>query len=130
MYFKHEAQPLTDLPETTPKCHAAYADVALAFNALVANALEAMTTVGARRLEVSWRQEPGRALLLVADDAQAPSPAMAPRMFEPFTGDKGGGHDGLGLFLARSALAPWGGDVQWQAGPLTVFSLSLPLGTT
>jgi C4-dicarboxylate-specific signal transduction histidine kinase len=127
MYFKHEVQLETDLPEATPKCQAAYLDVALAFNVLVANALEAMSPAGAHNLRVRWRQEQGTALLSVADDGPGPSPGMVPRMFEAFSGDKGGAHDGLGLFLAKAALAPWGGDILWQAGPPPLFSLALPL---
>jgi C4-dicarboxylate-specific signal transduction histidine kinase len=127
MYFKHETQLETDLPKASPKCLAAYPDVACAFNVLVANSLEAMAPAGARRLRVDWRQEQGWALLSLADDGPGPSPEVAPRMFEPFIGDKGGAHDGLGLYLAKAALAPWGGDIRWQAGPLTVFSLALPL---
>ncbi len=127
MYFKHEAQVDTDLPETTPKCLASYLDVASAFNALVANALEAMALTGARGLAVSWRQEGDRAVILVADDGPGPAPEMAPRMFEAFSSDKDGAHDGLGLFLAARALAPWGGEVRWEAGSSpTVFGLTLP----
>lgn len=53
---------------------------------------------------------------------------MAPLMFQPFTGDKGPEHDGLGLYLAGQALAPWGGRVHWRAGSSpTAFNLALPL---
>ncbi|MFH1034735.1 MAG: ATP-binding protein [Pseudomonadota bacterium] len=127
MYFKHEVQLETDLPRASPKCQGSYLDLALAFNALVANALEAMAPAGARRLRVEWRQEQGRALLSVSDDGPGPSPEVAPRMFEAFSGDKDGSHDGLGLFLAKAALAPWGGDILWQAGSPKVFCLALPL---
>ncbi|MBI5522378.1 MAG: hypothetical protein HY910_07100 [Desulfarculus sp.] len=131
MYFKHETKLEADLPASCPKVVAAYQDVALAFNALVANALEVLAPAGARQLQVCWRQEDGRSLLLVGDNGPGPRPEMAAAMFEPFTGDKGGEHDGLGLFLARAALAPWGGGLRWQAGPpLTVFVLDLPLSQT
>lgn len=131
MYFKHEAEVETDLPAACPKVLADYQDVACAFNALVANALEALAPAGARRLQVCWRQEAQRSLLMVGDNGPGPASAMAPVMFEAFTTDKGGEHDGLGLFLARAALAPWGGELRWQAGPpLTVFVLDLPLSQT
>lgn len=131
MYFKHEIELEADLPAACPKVLAPYLDVACAFNALVANALEALAPAGARRLQVRWRQEGTRGRLLVGDNGPGPGPETAEVMFEPFTGDKGGEHDGLGLFLARAALAPWGGQVGWQAGPpLTVFALDLPLSQT
>lgn len=126
MYFKHEAQARTSLPALAEKAAAPYQDAALAFNVLVANALESLAQAGAHGLSVRYLQKDGLCLLEVADDGPGPSAEMAGRMFEPFTGDKGPEHDGLGLFLAQEALAPWGGRVHWRADPGPCFVLAIP----
>jgi len=39
---------------------------------------------------------------------------------------RGEDHDGLGLFLAREALAFWGGSLEWRPAPGKKFVISLP----
>ncbi|MFH1060930.1 MAG: ATP-binding protein [Pseudomonadota bacterium] len=126
MYFKHQAQVATRLEGFAPRTRAAYADVALAFNVLVANAVEALAAAGRTGLSISLEVREGMPALLVADDAPPPSPEMAPAMFAAFSGDKGGDHDGLGLFLANAALAPWQGRVVYEDLPAKGFLLTLP----
>jgi len=125
MFFKHQAQVQQGLPQGLPLVQAAYADVALAFNALVANALEAMHPAGEGQLTVQAQKEKGRVCLLVSDSGSGPAAELAKSIFEPFVGDKPY-QDGLGLFLARQALAPHGGQIQWRRGKPTTFVLSLP----
>lgn len=126
MFFKHQIQLQRDLPAGAPLVKAAYADVALAFNALLANALEAMQAAGRGVLTVRAVQQQGRAGLAVSDSGPGPAAGLGQDIFAPFVGDKSG-HDGLGLFLARQALAPYGGELHWRPGALTTFVLSLPL---
>lgn len=126
MYFKHQAQVVAELEGPGPRVRAAYADVALAFNALVANALEALAAAGATGLAIGLGTWEGQPALAVADDAPPPAPEMAGRMFAAFTGDKGPGHDGLGLFLAGEALAPWQGRLVYNDQAGKTFLLVLP----
>jgi two-component system C4-dicarboxylate transport sensor histidine kinase DctB len=127
MFFKHEVQLTQDLPTGGLPVRAAYADVALAFNLLLANALESLRASGAKDLKVRHRQQAGRALLSLADAGPGPRPEMIPVMFDPFTGDKEPPHDGLGLYLARQALLAAGGTVSWEEGDEPCFQISLPL---
>lgn len=126
MYFKHQAQVATRLEGSAPRVRAAYADVALAFNALVANALEALAAAGRTGLDISLEVGAGGPALVVADDAPLPTADTAATMFAAFSGDKAGDHDGLGLFLANAALAPWRGRVAYRDLPAKAFLLSLP----
>lgn len=126
MYFKHQAQVTTSLDGSAPRVYAAYADVALAFNVLVANALEALAAAGARGLTIDLRTWEGMAALAVSDDAPPPPAAQVERMFAAFGGDKGPEHNGLGLFLAGEALAPWRGRVAYLDLPVKTFLLALP----
>lgn len=127
MFFKHEAQLERDLPLGGMPVRAVYADAALAFNLLLANALESIRACGAKGLSVRHVQTEGMAVLSVADQGPGPAPEMVARMFEPFTTDKGPAHDGLGLFLARQALAPAGGVVSWETQGQPRFQMALPL---
>ncbi len=126
MFYKHEVQVHLELEEAPARVHADYQDVALAFNCLVTNALEALRASETREIILRSGREPDRLWLLLSDEAGGPAPEMRPRMFEPFVTDKGEGHDGLGLFLAREALAPWRGRLAWVETPSPGFRLSLP----
>jgi C4-dicarboxylate-specific signal transduction histidine kinase len=127
LFFKHEITLERDLPQGLGFTRAAYADTALAFNLLVANAVEALRGVDEPLLRVRARREGDSLALEVSDSGPGPSLQLARSMFQPFVGDKGGEHQGLGLFLAAKALEPWGGAVSWLEGsPLTTFRLSLP----
>ena len=127
LFFKHEVAQERDLPLGLGFTRAAYADAALAFNLLVANAVEALREEEKPLLRVEARRAGGSLVLEVGDSGPGPSPAVARSMFQPFVGDKGPEHQGLGLFLAAKALEPWGGAVSWLEGaPLTTFRLSLP----
>lgn len=130
MFFKHEVLVEQELAPGGMPVRAVYADVAMAFNLLLANALESLRACGAKGLAVRHRQEGGRALLSVADQGPGPRPEMAAVMFEPFTGDKEPPHDGLGLYLARQALAPHGGEVSWEDAGEPRFQISLPLASS
>ncbi len=125
-YFKHQIQLDGDLDQSGPLVRACQADLALAFNALVANAVEALAAARGVGLRVRAGLFAGRPGLEVGDDAPGPDPALAPRLFEAFAGDKQPPHDGLGLFLAQEALRPWGGEIQFVAQPEKVFRLVLP----
>lgn len=129
LFVKHE---LTLNRELTPNlgwAKAAPADVALALNLVVANALEAVHGQARPWLTVRNPKQDGWLVLEVVDSGPGPSPEMAAALFEPFVGDKGGEHQGLGLFLAAKALEPWGGRIarREQAAP-TTFAIELPAG--
>ena len=126
MFFKHQVELVSDLPFGRVTLQAAYADVALAFNAVMANALESLEAAKQTGLKIKVHQQPGQAGLLVEDSGPGPEPSLAQRMFEPFVGNKGENHDGLGLFLAREALARWRGELHWRPGAPGGFFIAFP----
>ncbi len=127
LFVKHELALERDLPPDLGLALAAPADTALAFNLLMANAVEAVREGPSPQVEVKARAVEGGLALEISDSGPGPSPEMAPRMFQPFAGDKGEEHQGLGLFLAVKALEPWGGGVSWlPKSPRNTFRITLP----
>lgn len=125
-YFKHQVTLTGNLDEPGPLVRANLADLALAFNALVANAVEALALAKASGLRVTAGVFGGLPGLAVSDDAPGPDPDLIPRLGEAFTTNKQPPHDGLGLFLAREALRPWGGDIRFDPQPEKTFLLVVP----
>lgn len=126
LFFKHDVILNAELPGGVARVRGVVADLGVALNAVLKNALESLESSGGTRLDIRLGLEPGWAELWVQDEGPGPAPEIQPRMFEPFVGDKGGEHEGLGLFLAREALAPWGGEVGYRQGPAAGFFLRLP----
>ena len=125
MYFKHETQVENRLECGSFPVKAAYSDVALAFNALIQNALEALRAADLHEMRIASACRNGLVELVVNDQADGVSPEDLPGIFEPFSGDKEG-HQGLGLYLARMALTPWQGELDYRFGPEGGFVIALP----
>ena len=126
MFFKHEVQLEKKLECGSFPVKAAYSDVALAFNALIQNALESLQAGGLREMSVASKSGDGRLELVVRDEAGGVPPEEASAVFEPFYSNRQG-HQGLGLFLAKMALAPWQGGMEYRPGPDGGFVISLPM---
>lgn len=79
---------------------------------LLANAQHALAQVpqGARRLEVTAREEGGRIVLTVRDSGPGIAADALPRLFEPFFSTREGGL-GLGLPLSESLAQGMGGSL-------------------
>ncbi|MCB2192419.1 MAG: hypothetical protein KQI62_12695 [Deltaproteobacteria bacterium] len=128
LFFKHEVTLDRELPLSRERANASYVDVALALNSLLANAVDAVRDLAEPRVVVRGLQQDGYIGLEVSDNGPGPSEKMAAALFEPFAGDKGGAHQGLGLFLASKALEPWQGRVTWREGASdTTFAIELPV---
>lgn len=129
LFLKHELTLNRELGQGLGWPKASYADVALALNSILANAVDAARGTGQPWVRVRNFKQNNWLGLEVSDSGPGPSEEMAGQLFEPFVGDKGSDHQGLGLFLASKALDPWGGRVTCQEGaPHTTFVIELPAG--
>jgi len=129
LFVKHELTLNRELGQSLGWAKAAYADVALALNSVLANAVDAVRGTQEPWVTVRGFKRDGWLVLEVSDGGPGLSGEMAAKLFEPFVGDKGGEHAGLGLFLANKVLEPWGAGVVHQAdAPHTTFSIELPTG--
>lgn len=131
LFFKHQIRTQLSFEAGLPPIWGHYLDFSQSFRNLVDNALEAMENSEVRRLTVETKLEGNRRLLRVGDTGGGIPASLADRIFEPFFTTKGtAAHPraGLGLFMARRLLAPYGGSFQVQSGGgETWFTVVLPV---
>jgi two-component system, sensor histidine kinase and response regulator len=100
---------------------------------LLTNARQALRDVhGPRRLRVRTEVDAdgGRVCLTIADSGPGVAPAIAAKIFEPFTTTKApGSHQGLGLALCDSIVKRHEGVIRLEpgAGPGATFRVELPV---
>jgi signal transduction histidine kinase len=118
LFFKHQTQKHYSFQAGLPPIYGHYVDFSQSFRNLVDNALEAMATAKVRRLMVETRLAGKRRLLRIGDTGAGIPAGMANRIFEPFFTTKGTPEHpraGLGLYMARRLLAPYGGEIQAES---------------
>lgn len=103
---------------------------------LVTNAVEASSTRGRLRIRIrcarNWSDPGVKGLRIsVADNGTGIDPAVQRRLGEPFFTTKGQRGTGLGLWVTRSIIQRYGGEIQLRSSTTperhgTVFSIFLP----
>ena len=130
-FFKHRVEKQFLFEEDLPPVYGHYIDFSQSFRNILANALEALEGAARCRLTVMTTLEAGRRLLHVGDTGGGIPPEIRPRIFEPFfttKGDLNQDHAGLGLFMARRLLAPYGGEIRVDSVPgETWVTVALPV---
>ena len=71
----------------------------------------------------------GQVRITVRDDGSGIPAEVKPRIFEPFTSSKGGGHPGLGLSIAHSIIQALNGTITCESKEEggTAFQIELPI---
>lgn len=130
-FFQHRVEKQFIFQEDLPPVYGHYIDFSQSFRNILANALEALEGAARRRLTVMTTLEEGKRLLHVGDTGGGIPPEIRPRIFEPFfttKGDLDQDHAGLGLFMARRLLAPYGGEIRVDSVPgETWVTVALPV---
>ncbi len=119
-FFKHQVEKDFRFQNGLPRILGQYIDFSQSFRNLVDNALEAMEGMDVRKLTVETAFRGGHRLLRIGDTGGGISPEILPRLFEPFVTSKNNlspPHAGLGLFMARRLLTPYGGQFQVDSKP-------------
>jgi signal transduction histidine kinase len=119
-FFKHRVEKVFSFFPGLPPLYGHYIDFSQSFRHLVDNALEAMADSDHRRLTVTTALEEGHRLLRVGDTGSGISLEVLPQIFKPFfttKGDPTHPRAGLGLFLTRRLLAPYGGEILMESKP-------------
>lgn len=99
----------------------------------MANLLRNAAQHGAPQTPVALHVEaqPDEVLLRIHNDGDPITPALLPRLFDPFVRDKGRGQGlGLGLYIANQIAAAHGGELSVESvrNDGTTFTLRLPRG--
>jgi len=129
MFYKHKVDKKIDLAPELPPVYGFHVDYAQALGAIIQNALDAMAASERREIAIATAQENGRVVVRVTDTGGGLPGGDAERIFEPLftTKDTANGHAGLGLYLARTLLSVYGGEISCKSGPEgTTFSISVP----
>lgn len=130
MFYKHKVEKHLELAEELPAVFGFHVDYAQALGALIQNALDAMENAERRELTVRTGLENGRVVVEVKDTGCGLPNGDASRLFEPLftTKDTANGHAGLGLYLARTLLTPYGGEIACNGGPEgATFKVTVPV---
>uniref|UniRef100_A0A7C3SJ01 histidine kinase n=1 Tax=Desulfobacca acetoxidans TaxID=60893 RepID=A0A7C3SJ01_9BACT len=131
LFYKHQVQKRFSFQDNLPPILGFYIDFSQSFRNLVDNALEALEHARTRRLVVETRFEDQSRIIRIGDSGGGIPADIADRIFDPFFTTKGSPENpraGLGLFMARRLLAPYGGQIQVASRPgETWVTLILPV---
>ena len=117
LFFKHQVAVELHLAPKLPLANIPASQFILALVHLFRNAMLAMRESTVKNLTIATRWQEGRVWLTLRDSGCGFTSDQAERLFEPFQSgwsaevDKHEKHLGLGLFMARTALRPYGVDV-------------------
>jgi signal transduction histidine kinase len=129
LFLKHQVKVQKEFVPGIPAIEGIYIELSQGLGNLIQNAIEAMETAQTRELTVATGSEGDRVWLTIRDTGCGIAPEVSPHLFQPFFTTKGGRHNGLGLFIARELLAPYGGSFQYSSTPSgTLFRISFPVG--
>jgi two-component system, NtrC family, sensor kinase len=115
-FFQHRVRKEIRFQPHLPPLYGHYLDFSQSFRNLLDNALEAMAGTDRRELMVVTAQEDGCSILALGDTGPGLSPEVQPLIFRPFFTTKRG-HAGLGLFMVRRLLAPYGAGIKVDSVP-------------
>lgn len=119
-FFKHRVDKRFHFQAGLPLITGFYIDISQSFRNLVDNALEAMETLEEPVLTIETALEEQRRLIRVGDNGVGIAPEIQPRIFEPFFTTKDTPETpraGMGLYMARRLLAPYGGEIRVESRP-------------
>ena len=128
LVFKHTVKVQKDFSPTLPLMKGYYIDFREGLLSLIQNAIEAMEASPRKELTVVTEERDHEVKILVKDTGCGISEEVKRNLFRPFFTTKGGKNYGLGLFISRELLTPYGAvfDFTSRKGE-TTFSVNFPL---
>ncbi len=128
LFFKHHIQVVKSLSRPLPPLRGYYLDFAQALSSLIQNAVEAMAQTPTKELGLATFVRDNQAQVMIRDTGCGISEEIKPHLFKPFCTSKGGKHHGLGLFISRELLTPYGASFFFSSRQgETTFSICFPL---
>ena len=128
LFFKHHIKVVKSFSAHLPPLQGRYLDFSQGLSNLVQNAVEAMEEAPTKELFVATSVRDDQVHVTIRDTGCGISEEIKPSLFKPFCTNKGGKHQGLGLFISRELLTPYGASFSFfSRGGETTFSVRFPL---
>ena len=128
LFFKHHIRVTKSLFPKLPPLQGRYLDFSQALSNLIQNATEAMEETPTQELFVATSFRDDRVQVTIRDTGCGIPEEIKPHLFQPFHTSKGEKHHGLGLFISRELLTPYGASFSFSSRKgETTFSVQFPL---
>jgi signal transduction histidine kinase len=128
LFFKHQVVMKKSFASQLPPLHGYYIDFSQGFSNVIQNAIEAMEESTQKELTLTTERQGQQIEVQIRDTGYGLSEEVRPDLFKPFFTTKGENHFGLGLFVARRILTPYGASFgyDFKSGE-TVFRINFPV---
>ncbi len=128
LFFKHHVRVHKELSSSLPLLRGYYLDFSQAFSNLIRNALEAMENSDPKELTLTTQVKGERLIVAIQDTGCGIPEEVRPHLFQAFFTSKGEKHAGVGLYVARELLAPYGPSFRFTSGEKgTLFEVHFPV---
>lgn len=131
LFFKHQIKVEKILAPDLPFLKGYYVDFSQGLLNLIHNAVEAMGESSLKKLTLITEKKGNQVQVRIKDTGCGIPKKIKPHLFQPFFTSKAGKHQGLGLFIARELLTPYGASFSFssQKGE-TTFAVHFPTSLT
>ncbi len=128
LFFKHQVRMQKNLSPRLPLLKGMYTDFSQALANLIQNSLEAMENSDPKELSVATEAKGDRILVRIQDSGCGIPEEIQSHLFQPFFSTKGGKHQGIGLYVARELLQPYGASLHYSSRKgETIWEVIFPL---
>lgn len=131
LFFKHHIKVKKNFSSRMPLLQGYEIDFNESFANLIENATDAMESTPEKHLTVTTRANQDSIQVVFTDTGCGVPVELRPHLFQPFFTTKNGDHYGLGLFMTRYLLTPYGATIEphFKNGE-TFFSIKIPLNAS
>lgn len=127
LFFKHHVRIHKVFAASLPLLKGSYPNFSQGLFPLIENAIEAMADSEHKELTVVTGLEGNRIQVQIKDTGCGIPEDVQANLFRPFFTTKAGTHHGLGLYVARTLLSPYGASFHYSSGGgETIFEVSFP----
>jgi len=128
LFFKHQVVIKKSFASPLPPLHGYYIDFSQGLSNVIQNAIEAMEESTQKEVTLTTERQGQQIEVQIRDTGCGLSEEVRPDLFRPFFTTKGENHFGLGLFVARRILTPYGASFgyDFKSGE-TVFRINFPV---
>jgi signal transduction histidine kinase len=128
LFFKHQGVLKRNLASHLPPLHGYYVDFSHGLSNVIQNAIEAIEESPTKELTLTTEKQDDQIEVRIGDTGNGLSEEVRRNLFKPFFTTKGKNHPGLGLFISKRVLAPYGASFQYDdQGGETTFRINFPV---